>query len=470
LQRLRAGDGGGAIAALSAAAALAPDDPNAWTTLGVALDRADSPSEACACLDRSLRIDPAQPFAWLLLGLGRRKLQDPQGAEAAYREALRRDPRSAPAWQCLGSVLEEGKDDAGAIRCFLASIDCGAATASVWANLGKLYVQTGQWPAAFSAYAEAVRLDPASPHYRQMMDRARFLVDALCEEPSDPEAPAASLQTVSSATLDADPRWLESACNLLASFGHIEAATRVARAWALRTPGSATARYLLDALLGVPGLARAPTNYIVESFDAFAAGFDTQLVFVLGYDIPGKLCALVRETASSQEGYDALDAGCGTGLCGPLIRPLSRRLVGADLSPKMLEQAARRGVYDALVQTELTDFLEISPGAFDLVVAADVWIYFGDLGPLFAALSRAIRPGGLLAFSVESAGGDGYRVQPSGRFAHGEDYVRRMAAPAFEEARCVRTTIRLEAKDRVGGCIFVFRRKGEYRGAENSKV
>jgi predicted TPR repeat methyltransferase len=197
----------------------------------------------------------------------------------------------------------------------------------------------------------------------------------------------------------------------------------------------------------------------VEYFDSFAESFDAKLIGVLGYDVPEKICSAVREVTPANHKYEAVDVGCGTGLCAPLLRPFSEQLIGVDLSPKMLEQAAKRGVYDQLRCEEITAFLNHSPAHFDLVVAADVLIYIGDVMPIFAAAAAAIRAGGLFAFSTETWTGERYRLRPSGRFSHSPQYIRALAGPAFVEYVCLETTIRLEAGTPVLGTLFVFQRK-----------
>ena len=251
----------------------------------------------------------------------------------------------------------------------------------------------------------------------------------------------------------------QTAFGILSGFGHLGAADRVGKKYLDLWPNSPVLDYLMKAIAGEPSLDRSPPGYIVEYFDSFAEGFDAKLAGVLGYEVPEKLCSLVREATPANRKYDALDAGCGTGLCGPLLRPMANQLIGVDLSPKMLEQAAKRGVYDQLVCEELAAFLNRSPGHFDLAVAADVVVYMGDLAPLFGAAAVAIRAGGLLAFSTESWTGETYRLQPSGRFTHSAEYVRAVAAPAFAEHTCVETTLRLEAGARLPGYLFVFRRR-----------
>ena len=123
-----------------------------------------------------------------------------------------------------------------------------------------------------------------------------------------------------------------------------------------------------------------------------------------------------------RKGLDVLDAGCGTGLCGPLIARYARRLVGVDLSAPMLAQARARNVYDELVKCELTAYLGDSTGAFDVIVSADTLVYFGLLEDVIAASANALRPGGRLIFTVEEligAGSDaGYSISLTGRYRH----------------------------------------------------
>ena len=109
-----------------------------------------------------------------------------------------------------------------------------------------------------------------------------------------------------------------------------------------------------------------------------------------------------------------LDAGCGTGLCGPLLAPYARRLVGVDLSEGMLALAKEKNVYDALMKSELTDYLRDHAAAFDVIVSADTLVYFGDLEDVLAAAAGALRPNGLFIFTLEHAVGarGGCRLAP----------------------------------------------------------
>jgi len=180
-----------------------------------------------------------------------------------------------------------------------------------------------------------------------------------------------------------------------------------------------------------------PAAYVRTLFDQYADRFDTALTQGLAYRGPAllrdaieKVCAAARRPMQFP---DMLDLGCGTGLAGAAFRPLARRLTGIDLSPAMIAQAATKGLYDRLVTAGLTDFLADEAGdkgIYHLVLAADVFVYVNDLAPIIAGIARVLAPDGLLAFTVETHAGDGVKLLPTLRYAHGEDYVRGMLGDA----------------------------------------
>jgi predicted TPR repeat methyltransferase len=453
-----------------AAIALAPKEPDLWTNLGVALDRLNQSGEAAAALEQSVSLSVQQPDLWIFLGVVRGKLGDLLGAEGAYRTALAQAPTSIAGWQCLGLLKENERDFLAAIDCLRTCERLGAGSAAISANLGKLYYQLGRVQEAHDAYAAAVREAPDNPHYQRMLGKARFLSDAIAGRPIDEALAGYQLDSQSNEDqLKERLAWLEIAAGLLTGLGHRDAAIRLLKKQIELAPDSASAKYLLDAVSGEQ-LSSIPRDYIVESFDAFAERFDAQLVGVLGYDAPEKLCAQIVASAQVRapgnkqlgEKFAALDAGCGTGLCGPLLRKAASRLIGVDLAPKMLAQAQLKNIYDALDCADLTEWLNAHPAELDVIVAADVLLYFGDLSALFAGAAAALRPNGIFSFSTEVEAGlgpDGYRVLPSGRFAHDPDYVRGVARAGFEQELCVETTLRLDAKGRVRGNLFLFRRR-----------
>ena len=145
---------------------------------------------------------------------------------------------------------------------------------------------------------------------------------------------------------------------------------------------------MLAACSGRDVPARASDAFIEKTFDSFAASFDAKLA-KLSYRAPALVAEMLADSdVEASKSLDVLDAGCGTGLCGPLIAPYARRLVGVDLSARMLAQARARNVYDELVKRELTAYLRDSTGAFDVIVSADTLVYFGPLEDVVAAVSE----------------------------------------------------------------------------------
>ena len=158
-----------------------------------------------------------------------------------------------------------------------------------------------------------------------------------------------------------------------------------------------------------------------------------------------------------------LDAGCGTGLCGPLLRSKARRLVGVDLSSGMLAKARGRNVYDELHEGELGAFMRAHPAAYDVVISADTLVYFGALEEAMAGAHDALLPGGLLAFTVEAepaGSAQKFRLQSHGRYTHAEVYVRAcLAGAGFDVLQIEPGVLRKEAGADVRGLVVSARRQ-----------
>jgi Predicted methyltransferase (contains TPR repeat) len=218
--------------------------------------------------------------------------------------------------------------------------------------------------------------------------------------------------------------------------------------------------YFLAALSGRNVPAQAPAGYVRRFFDEYAPSFDEHLVATLGYRAPELLAAQIA--ALGQRRFaSTLDVGCGTGLCGPLLRPISDRLAGIDLSQRMLDRAATRGVYDLLLRDEIVSHLRGSGERHDLLVAADVFIYIGALGPVFEGAARVLLPDGLFAFTAEAtaAESDDVVLLANLRYAHSERHLRELAAQqGLAVASLVRAPLRRERERDVEGLCVVLRR------------
>ncbi|KQT54364.1 hypothetical protein ASG43_01785 [Aureimonas sp. Leaf454] len=197
------------------------------------------------------------------------------------------------------------------------------------------------------------------------------------------------------------------------------AADAFAHALALDPADGTGAALRLAAMGRAPAPATAPPAFVKGLFDQYAGRFDTALVDGLAYEAPDRLSDAILAVAGSASTFDAaLDLGCGTGLMGERLRPRCDRLEGLDLSPEMLSRARGKGLYDAL---EEADILALDParGRYDLVAAADVLNYVGDLRPVIATVAVLLSAGGLFAFTLEAfEGPEPYRLGEALRYAH----------------------------------------------------
>ncbi|MET0323502.1 MAG: tetratricopeptide repeat protein, partial [Duganella sp.] len=303
----------------------------------------------------------------------------------AAEDALHRRERHADAWFARGNALHCLRELPDAVDSFDRAIALRPQWAQAYSARGASLQRLGQFDAALASYDRALALKPdhALAHYHRgntlrSMDRREEAVAAYRAALAHGDDP----QTIAFA---------------LASVG------------AAATP------------------ATLPNEYVRALFDQYANHFDQHLTEVLGYRTPAALDDLIR-SAGHADGLATVDLGCGTGLCGPYLRAYSHRLDGVDLSQQMLDKAAERQLYDALACDDLVGYLAGRAQTWDLAVAADVFVYIGDLAPVFAAVHQALRPGGRFCFSVEAGIGDDYTLRPSNRYAHTLAYLQRLAS------------------------------------------
>ncbi len=211
-------------------------------------------------------------------------------------------------------------------------------------------------------------------------------------------------------------------------------------------------------------------NFSGTLFDAYAERFDSHLTQALHYNAPALLkAALARICDNAGRAFrfeTVFDLGCGTGLMGEAIRDQTGLLAGCDVSPRMIERARAKtkadggAVYDKLAVAGLTAFLSSRPDACaDLVVAADVFVYLGDLAPAFAQSARVLAQGGLFAFTVQSHAGEGVVVGADRRFAHAQDWLRqRLAEAGFQTLLLEPASTRQDRDAPVPGLLVVAQR------------
>jgi predicted TPR repeat methyltransferase len=209
-----------------------------------------------------------------------------------------------------------------------------------------------------------------------------------------------------------------------------------------------------------------PSRYVESLFDDYADRFETALVQKLGYAAPKKLAALLYRTLAPDTRFRcAVDLGCGTGLLGEEFVSRTDRLEGFDLAAKMLVHAAHKHIYAHLAQADFSLNADAS-GLFsselpkhraDLVGAADVMIYLGNLENAFQLVCALIAPGGIFVFSVEDSGEPtGFRLAPSLRYLHSQAYTQALLGRfGFSVRAMEKTAIRMDAGKPLSGILFV---------------
>jgi predicted TPR repeat methyltransferase len=406
---------------------LVPDHPDALHFSGVLAHQQGRSDEGLALVERSLRIDEAQADAHSNRGIILKVLGRLDEAAAAYRRAIELNPGHANAHSNLGVLLRAQRRYPEAEAEYRAAIQIDPDHIDAYHNLGSLLAGLKRTKEAVVCFCKVTTLSPKHPEARRLLAMAH--------------------------------------CTL----GEPDKAVALMREWLDEEPDNPVAKHALASCSGqdVPG--RASDAYVETVFDAFASSFETKLA-ALEYRAPQIVGALVADAGLPKDKtLEVLDAGCGTGLCGSFLAPYARRLTGVDLSGKMLEQAAEKGVYNAVVKGELTAFLNQNPDAFDLIVSADTLVYFGALDAVAAAAARALRPGGTVIFTLEedtaARPGASYRIQPHGRYCHARDYVERVLAEAGLGAAIVRAELRMESGTPVNGlAVTAIRSLGDHHG------
>jgi predicted TPR repeat methyltransferase len=214
-------------------------------------------------------------------------------------------------------------------------------------------------------------------------------------------------------------------------------------------------------LLGAQELSAMPQAYVRALFDQYAPKFETALVDDLGYRGPALLFKAVLATrhAIRKPAFfkRAIDLGCGTGLAATAFAKEADHFIGIDLSPRMIEQARATGLYAQLEVADMAQGLREKPDASaDLVLAADAMVYLSDLTPLLREVKRVLVSGGLLAFTVETHGGDGVILGEGLRYAHSAGYVRASISDAgLALSRCEDLSARNEDNAPVPGLVVV---------------
>jgi predicted TPR repeat methyltransferase len=319
----------------------------------------------------------------------------------------------------LGRALIAAKDNDEALAVLREAASLGPAVAEAALALGEALLAGGHLPTALAEFERAQRLEPG-------LASARFALGST---------------------------WLEAGEPLRA----IEFLAPLAKG---DSPFASAAAQKLAEAEAMRAADRSPEGYVRHLFDQFSASYDERMLDNLGYQahrILRRLADLVADTSGGSSAM--LDLGCGTGLAGEVFKPIASRLDGVDLSPRMIEAARGRGIYDELLLGDVVTVLKTRSRSYDLVLAADTLVYLGDLAPVLEGARERLRPGGLFLFTVERKNGTGFELGPKRRYRHSEPYLRAEAErTGFEVMGLIECVPRLESGAPVEGFAVALQR------------
>lgn len=398
------------------------------------------------------------------------------------------DPKCAPAFNNLGTIYFAQEAYSDAIKAYQAAIDARADYADAYYNLGLAYSKLSMNDEAMAAYEALIDLQPTHPgaHFQlgciymsreQMEDAMRkfhaiiqafphhfesyanlaacylrqgklseagdYYRQALEIVPEDKEVlfnlgVIAARQGYTSDAIDfyqkavkVSPDYLDAHNNLAAAFlmrrDHEKALHHFQEALRLQ-PDNEALRHTVRIMKQDKTLKTSAPAYIQSLFDSYADYYEAHLKQHLQYQVPEKLFGMVQHYLDLQkDSLDILDLGCGTGLCGELFKPYARKMTGVDLSENMLAVAKQKHIYDDLVTEDASAYLKGRDQQFNLILAGDVLVYFGELDGLLRHVAQSLKPGGYFAFNVEISEDEDYSLTSSGRFAHKKSYLNQLA-------------------------------------------
>ena len=407
------------------------------------------PTAGAASNDRELSLSPEEA---LQLAIERHKVDQLDDAELIYKVLLERWPDHPDVLSCMGVLQHQRGDHERALGLLRHALEIVPNAPGVWNNLGNVLLRVNQSEEAESAFRRSIELEDnpeAQANLSSVLRRRRLWSESevACRRAIelDPDFGDAwhnlsltllrqdrvleGIQAANKALVLLPPhkRRRDSYARALVLAGEVEQAAAIFRDWLAEEPDNPYVRHHLAACSGDDVPERASDGYVEHLFDNFASTFDAKLA-KLRYRAPLLVAdALCSSLPAPAHQFDIADVGCGTGLCGPLVKPWAKLLSGCDLSGAMLDRAQQRDAYDVLQKAELVQFLENHPDSFDIVVSADTLCYFGDLEGVARAARSALRRGGQFVFTVEAlpeAEEANYRLLANGRYAHGFAYLR----------------------------------------------
>jgi predicted TPR repeat methyltransferase len=371
-----------------------PENAQAYQNLGAALELAGNQNGAANAFKKAILFAGDSAEAHHRFGnylLARKKMNE---AIAEFEKAIEKKPGFAEAYNSLGIALKSEGRLAEAIGAYKKAIDIAPKHPQTYNNLAVALNAAGNNQEAFEAYRTAISLEPNNPHVFQNIGIFLKTQGKLQE---------ALMAFQQSATLF--PEYADAYHNIgstLIEMGRADQALPALQKAVEIDPGNHSAKYMAAVLSG-ENPKSAPPEYVKELFNQYSNRFDKHLTRQLSYKTPQLLREALDDIIGKNKKFEkVLDLGCGTGLAGEFFRDVSSHMTGVDISRDMISAAQKKAIYNQLHISEINDFLYHCRENFDLVIAADVFVYFGDLEPLFSCLETKLNQEAYLFFQLRA--------------------------------------------------------------------
>jgi predicted TPR repeat methyltransferase len=470
---------------------LEPKNSDALHGLGLCYAQRAEYEKAVKFMLKAIKIMPDIPGFHNNLGNAYKKIGKSDLALQHYREALRLKTPYPDAHNNLGALLFKLGKIKEATEELERAVQSAPEKINAHYNLASCYAKQDRFQDALTHYL--IVLKKRSDHLGALhnagilltelkrYDEAKgFLSQALSRDPDNldllfhlaiihsAEAEYYNAKVLYERIIELNPNHAFAYHNLATVLLHLnqraQALDYFKKAYQLQ-PENQTAKHMIDAISGNPEAKQTPPAFIQALFDQYAYNYNDHVKTQLKYQVPN----LIREALSpfvtqGKSLEKALDLGCGTGLMAPYLLDISVRLIGVDISENMIEVAKRLGAYYKLYVDDIVHFLPKHPNEYDLIVAGDVFCYFGDLKEVLSYCRQSLIENSLLVFTVEylhnpAKKNQPYRLQTSGRFAHSEFYIEnQLDEVGLKIETSNQVVIRYQEDIPVEGLMFIVRK------------
>lgn len=384
-------------------------------------------------------LNPASDEVLFMLGILALQQNNIPDAKMYFQSAAEQNAYNVGAWLNLANLDTNEKDFDNAEKIYKKLLDIAPQNFDVHLNYGNMLYQQNRLSEALEEYRAAVIINPESASVsnnigvilkdlQQYEDALGLFFNAMARDPSKEEYSVNIAETL-----------------VLLYRQDKDIATKVAENWLKNVPDNIFAQRTCASFKGE----KIENNQIFAEklFDNFADNYELVLEKI-NYGLPGR----IRDLAGNVKGT-IVDLGCGSGLIGQALKNAENQIIGVDISRNMLHLAAQKGVYKQLIKGDIVAFCQkkladINP---DLIVAADVLGYIGNLAPLFTALK-----GRKICFSIEVLSEDGdYKLNDAGRYLYNEIYITNLLQQnGFAQINKYDVVLRQEDGKDVNGLLF----------------